>query len=127
MAADDVTHALILQWGLPFAGREGKAVGLYRATREWWQELREAGRVANVRVYGSLTGQLETRAGFMLVEGSRAQIDELRHSEDFRRTLSRFGAFLRQVSVELYETGDAMHDRIARYDVIVRDSIGNGS
>jgi hypothetical protein len=123
MGQTDVTHALILQWGLPFPGREGKAVGLYRATWEWWLELKEAGRIAEVRIYGPLTGTISRRAGFMLVEGSHRQIEELRSSEDFRRTLSRFGTLVQDVHVELLETGDAMHDRIARYDAVVNDTV----
>jgi len=124
MGRTDVTSALIVQWGLPLAGREGKAVGLYRATWQWLLELKEADRIAEVRIYGPLTGPISRRTGFMLVEGSKGQIEELRSSEDFRRTVSRFVTLVQDVRVELLETGEAMHERIARYAGVADETVG---
>jgi hypothetical protein len=116
--------AMMIEWGTPMAGREKKAIEEFAAHMQWWNELKGSGRVAEFRVYGPLTGNIEERAGFVILEGTSQQINELRASDDFRTRYDRVVLVGNNIQTTLCETGDAMMTRIQRYGKSVKDVLG---
>jgi hypothetical protein len=114
------TSALMIEWGMPKDGRETKALEEFMTHVAWWNELKTKGKVADFRTYGPVTGNFE-RAGFVILEGTEAQIDQLRTSEDFRTRLNHVMLVGNHINVTLCETGDAMMSRMQRYGKSLKD------
>lgn len=116
--------ALLIEWGMPMQGRETKALEEFMTHVAWWSELKGSGKIADFRVYGPLTGNIEARAGLVVLEGSEAQIHALQTSEEFRARLNHVYIVGHSVSVTLCETGDAMTSRMQRYGKSLKDVLG---
>jgi hypothetical protein len=115
--------ALMIAWGMPKDGRETKALEEFMTHMTWWNQIKSSGRIAEFRTYGPVTGSAK-RAGFVLIEGSEKQIEELRNSEDFRTNLNRVYLVCNDINVSLLETGDAMMTRMQRYGKAVKERLG---
>ena len=117
------TSALMIEWGMPKDGRETKALEEFMTHVAWWTQLKTSGKISDFRTYGPVTGDFE-RAGFVILEGSEKQIDELRHSEEFRVNLNRVFLVGNNLTVTLLETGDAMTTRLQRYGKAIKERLG---
>ena len=116
--------ALLIEWGTPIHGRETKALEEFTAHVQWWTELKGSGRIADFRIYGPLTGNVEDRAGFVILEGTSQQINELRASEEFRTNFDHVVLVGNNIRATLCETGDAMTTRMQRYGKSVKTVLG---
>lgn len=116
--------ALLIEWGTPITGRETKALEEFMTHMAWWNEIKGSGRIAEFRVYGPLTGNIEDRAGFVILEGTSQQINELRASEDFRTRLDHVVLIGNNIRATICETGDAMTTRMQRYGKVVKTVVG---
>ena len=116
--------ALLIEWGMPIAGRETKALEEFMTHVAWWTELKTTGKVADFKAYGPLTGDLEARAGLVILEGTQKQITELHASEEFRTRLNHVMIVGHNIRVTLCETGDAMPSRMQRYGKSLKDRLG---
>lgn len=102
--ADD---ALFIGWGSVVRGREEQALRVFQETLGFWQEQQEAGRVESfepclLQPHG---GGL---AGFMLIRGERAQLDEVAGGEAFARIVARANAIVDEVGVVRAYCGEAL-------------------
>jgi hypothetical protein len=114
----------MIEWGMPIEGREFKALEVFNASMQWWEDQKSSGNIAAYQAYGTLTGNYGARSGFFIVEGSLDQIDKLRHSEDYRKLLNRVVTIVHNVRTDLLETGKEMQTRMERYGKDVKDVIG---
>ncbi|MDR3664519.1 MAG: hypothetical protein P4L86_29740 [Mycobacterium sp.] len=73
-----------IAWGLPSRGRETKALDALRRARGYLQELTDDGRIERFDIT-ILRPQSTELGGFVLIQGSRGQIDTLRRAADFER------------------------------------------
>ena len=105
---------------MPKDGRETRALEEFMTHVAWWTELKQKGKVADFRTYGPVTGSFE-RAGFVILEGTDAQIEQLRTSDDFRTRLNHVTLVGNNIDVTLLETGDAMMTRMQRYGKALKD------
>lgn len=110
-----INQALMIEWGMPIEGRESMALEVFSSHVQWWTELKTKDRIKEFRTYGMLTGDFSTRSGFVMVEGTIEQIDELRHSEEFRTRLNDVLNIVRNVHITTLETGELMMKRMMRY------------
>jgi hypothetical protein len=117
------TCAMMIEWGMPKDGREMKALEEFMTHMNYWNQLKTSGKIADFRVYGPVTGDTK-RAGFILIEGTDKQIDELRHGEEFRANLNRVYLIGNDIKITLCETGDAMNSRMQRYGKAVKERLG---
>ncbi len=80
--------ALCTTWGLPVPGREKHALDVYSETLQYWGRLQQEGKIErfDVVVLGPTGGDL---TGLMLVRGTEAQLDSVRHSEEYERLINR--------------------------------------
>jgi len=114
--------ALMIQWGMPMHGRETRALEEFATHMQWWGELKAKGTIAEFRVYGFTTGDMSSRSGFVIVEGSIDQVNKLRSSEEFRSNINRVYLCVDHVQVDVVEHGNAMMTRMQSYGAAMKAS-----
>jgi hypothetical protein len=113
--------ALMIEWGMPRQGRERKALEEFFAHMQWWAEIKSKGEIADFRIYGDISGNIEQRAGFVVFEGTSQQIEKLRTSEAFRTRLNRVFLVGENLKLTLLEMGDDMSTRMQRYAAALKE------
>jgi hypothetical protein len=102
-------------WGVPARGREHNALQLLVETENYLSDLRELGRIDDFdRVI--LKPQSIEIGGFILIHGSKRQIDELRRDPDFEVWLSRVQLVADQVGVSDAWLSDGIAEAISLYE-----------
>jgi hypothetical protein len=119
-----VNSALMVEWGMPIEGRETKALEEFMTHVQWWSQLKQSGKIADFRTYGPLTGHLNERSGFVILEGTEQQIHDLHMSEDFRVRLNHVIMIGHNIQVSVLETGEAMTTRMQRYGKSLKERLG---
>jgi hypothetical protein len=109
---------------MPIPGRELKALEVFAASMAFWAEQQKAGKVEAVRTYGPLTGDLEHRSALIVVEGTDAQIEALRRSEEYRVLVAQVAAIAQHLAINEFETGDRMNARMMRFGKEVKKTLG---
>jgi hypothetical protein len=107
-------EALFLGWGPVVRGRELKALEVFRETVEYYGRLQQEGRIDSFEpvLIAPHGGDL---AGFVLLRGERAKLDEIRTSEDFERLLVRAASVVDNVGAINAVTGEALAQGMARF------------
>jgi hypothetical protein len=77
-----------IAWGLPTQSRERQALDLLNETRGYLERLADDGRIERFDI-AILKPQTTELGGFILVQGTREQIDTLRHDGDFQVWVNR--------------------------------------
>jgi hypothetical protein len=104
--------ALFLGWGPVVRGRELKALEIFQETLVYYASLRQDGRIDSFEpVLLALHGG--GLAGFILLRGSRASLDEVRSSDEFRRLVARAASIVDDVGVIDAYTGDALAQQMS--------------
>jgi hypothetical protein len=116
-------HAIMIRWGLPPAGRENRALEVLRGLGDWLTRMQKQGRIAAFRQYGYETGPLHERVGFVIVEGTRAQVNELVGSGDYRDEIRRVALVTTNLSVDVLEA-TPVGERLVAWDAAVREMRG---
>jgi hypothetical protein len=100
-------EALFLGWGPVVRGREQKALQVFQETIEYYGSLQRDGRIDSFEpvLIAPHGGDL---AGFVLLRGERAKLDEVRSSEEFERAVTRAASVAENVGVINAFTGEAL-------------------
>jgi hypothetical protein len=112
--------ALFLGWGPVVRGRELKALEVFQETLTYYGTLQQDGRIDSfepvlIAPHGS------ELAGFILLRGSRASLDEIRSSDEFRRLVARAAAVVDDVGVIDAYTGEALAQQMAIFRDVSED------
>ncbi|MBX7432032.1 hypothetical protein JDV09_07910 [Mycobacterium sp. Y57] len=106
---------LWVAWGVPTRGRERTALNLLVETEDYLAGLRERGKIERFdRVV--LKPQTIELGGFVLIQGSVEQIDELRRDEEFQVWLNRVQLVADQVGVVDAWLGDGVAEAVELYE-----------
>lgn len=111
--------ALCTVWGTPVPGREKDALDNYGDALQYMGRLQQEGKIEGfeVVVLGPTGGDF---TGFMLVRGTQAQLDSVRHADEYERLLIRSQLLLQHV-----RTTDAYVDEgLARIMGQYTDAVG---
>ncbi|AMO62252.1 Uncharacterised protein [Mycolicibacterium phlei] len=101
--------AFWIAWGLPARGREVQALDLLKeSTTGYLDQLRDDGRIERYDT-AILRPQSMELGGFVLIQGSQAQIDALRRAPDFEQWVTRI---------------QLVADRVGIVDAWVNDGLG---
>ncbi len=120
----DVTDsAVLVQWGIPYPGREPISMGVFMSAVKLYSDLEEAGKIANMNVYLNREGCFARHTGTMVVEGTAAQIDALLASEDHQRLMTQGSHVATNFTVQRADTGPAVLRRVDQMNA-VRDELG---
>lgn len=106
---------LWIAWGVPTQGRERKALDLLIETQDYLAGLQAQDRIERFdRVL--LKPQSIELGGFILIQGSVAQIDALRRDGDFELWLQRVQLVADQVGFVDAWVGDGIADAVQLYE-----------
>lgn len=110
-----------IAWGLPTQGREPQALETLKASRSFLEELTEAGRIERYDVT-ILRPQTSELGGFFLIQGSREQIDQLRHDADFERWATRVQLVADRVAMVDAWVGNGIDEACDLYTEALREA-----
>lgn len=113
---------LFLGWGPVVRGRELKALDVFQETLAYYGKLQEGGKIDSFEPV-LLTPHGGGLAGFILLRGARAALDEVRSSEEFQTLVARAGAIVDEIGVIDAYTGEALGQQMARFRS-VSDELG---
>lgn len=115
--------ALFLGWGPVVRGRELKAIEVFQETLTYYGSLQQDGRIDSFEpvLLAPHGGEL---AGFILLRGSRASLDDVRSSDEFRRLVGRAAAIVDRVGVIDAYTGEALAQQMATFQSVSEELAG---
>lgn len=107
-------EALFLGWGPVVRGRELKALEVFQETLTYYGALQQDGRIDSFEpvLIAPHGGEL---AGFILLRGSRASLDEIRSSDEFRRLVARAASVADDLGVIDAYTGEALAQQMTLF------------
>ena|SRR5436189_3492467 len=102
--ADD---ALFIGWGEVARGRESKALEVFNEALQFYAGLQQGGAIESFEPWflGPHGGDL---AGFILLRGSREQLDEVQRRPEFERLQTRAAMVVDRTGVIAAYTGEAL-------------------
>jgi hypothetical protein len=108
---------LFLGWGPVVRGRELKALEVFQETLTYYGSLQQDGRIDGFEpvLIAPHSGEL---AGFILLRGSRASLDEVRSSDDFRRLVARAASVVDDVGVIDAYAGEALAQQMSVFRTV---------
>ena len=80
--------AFWIAWGLPTQGRERQALDLLNESRDYLERLTQGGQIERFDI-AILKPQTTELGGFVLIQGTQAQIDSLRRDDPFQVWVNR--------------------------------------
>ena len=109
--------ALFLGWGPVVRGRELKALEVFQETITYYGSLQQDGRIDSFEpvLLAPHGGEL---AGFILLRGARASLDEIRSSQEFRRLVARAAAVVDDIGVIDAYTGEALAEQMTTFRAV---------
>lgn len=109
-----------IAWGIPARGREVQALDLLKeTTSEYLEQLRQDGRIERFDS-AILRPQSIELGGFILIQGSQAQIDTLRRDADFEQWVTRVQLVADRVGMVDAWVNDGLAEAIDLYDEALR-------
>lgn len=114
--------ALFIGFGQAVRAREAQALDLFKEVLGRYSKLRDIGEIEGLEpvLLEPHGGDLQ---GFILIRGTREQLNELRVHEDFQRTLDRAGLVLDGFGVVDAYVGDGLDARLSVYEQQVNEQL----
>lgn len=104
-----------IAWGLPTQGRERRALDLLNETRGYLERL-EVDQLIERSDIVILKPQSTELGGFILIQGTQAQIEALRHDDDFQVWVNRVQLIADRVGIVDCWAGEGITEAIDLYD-----------
>ena len=113
---------LFIGWGAVIPGREQKSFQVFGEGIAYWQRLQQEGVLESFEVV-----QLEPHggdlAGFAILRGERAQLEQVRYSDEFLRLNARAASMIQNYGVVAGFSGEAVSRLFASFQEQVSDLI----
>ena len=119
----DSNAAVMIRWGNPMPGREGKSLDVFMEALGWFGKQKAAGKIADVHTYITTTGDMHTFGGFLTLEGEVAQLRALLDTEEYQTLLLKARHLAEHVEVVHCVGGTELQKQIERI-VAVRKTLG---
>jgi hypothetical protein len=100
-------EALFFGWGEVVRGRERTAVDVFNETIQYYAQLQQDGKIESFEPW-FLAPHGGDLAGFVLLRGERAQLDEIQRSPEFERLQTRAGLVVDRIGTIDAYTGEAL-------------------
>jgi hypothetical protein len=100
-------EALFIGWGQIVRGREEKALQVFNESVAYWNSLVEDGTAESLDIV-FLAPHGGDLAGFALLKGDAAKLDEARRSDEFLRQVTRANLIADGIGVVTALTGEAL-------------------
>ena len=108
-----------IAWGLPTQGREKQALDFLQESRGYLERLEQDRQIERFDI-AILRPQTTELGGFTLIQGTREQIDSLRHDDDFLVWLNRVQLFADRVGMVDAWVGEGLTEATDLYDQALR-------
>ena len=104
-------EALFVGWGAVVRGREKQALGVFQESMEYYGRLQQEGRIErfDVVLLAPHGGDLN---GFVVLQGDRQALEDVRFSAEFERLLVRASAIVDAPGAVPAYTGEALGRQI---------------
>ena len=107
-------------WGIPARGRETQALDLLKETTTGYLErLAQEGQIERFDA-AILQPQTTELGGFVLIQGTREQIDSLRRDADFQAWVNQVQLVADRVGIVDAWVNDGLAEAIGLYEVALR-------
>ena len=107
-------------WGIPARGRETQALDLLKETTTGYLDgLARDGRIERFDT-AILRPQSTELGGFILIQGTQQQIDDLRHDVDFQTWANQVQLVADRVGIVDAWVGEGISDAIGLYEAALR-------
>jgi hypothetical protein len=106
-------------WGLPTQGREKQALDLLNETSGYLERLAQDRRIERFDIV-ILKPQTTELGGFILIQAAKAQIDALRHDDDFQVWVNRVQLVADRVGFVDAWVGDGIAEATDLYEQALR-------
>ncbi|KRD13766.1 hypothetical protein ASE48_29850 [Mycobacterium sp. Root265] len=110
-----------IAWGLPTQGREPQALATLKSSRTFLAELADGGRIERFDVV-VLRPQSSELGGFILIQGSTQQIDQLRRAPDFERWVNTVQLVADRVGIVDAWVNDGLDEATDLYTDALREA-----
>ncbi|BDX30209.1 hypothetical protein TUM20985_07560 [Mycobacterium antarcticum] len=105
-----------VSWGIPARGREETALGLLKSSLTGYlEQLSREGRIERFDA-AILKPQSTDLGGFLLIQGTREQIDALRTDRGFEAWVTQIQLVADRVGIVDAWVGDGLADAFALYE-----------
>jgi hypothetical protein len=112
---------LFIGWGAVISGREKEALEAFGDDQAFWARMQEDGRIESFE-----TVLLEPHggdlAGFILVRGTREQLNAARIDEDFRRRVVRGGMVVARLGVVTATVDEGLQQAMSVYQRVLDET-----
>lgn len=105
--------ALFIGWGEVVRGREKNALRTYNEVMEYWNGLKNDGRIQNFDI--AALGPHARLGGFILARGTEQQIDSVRRSKEFRQIMARTRLYVDELVAVDASVDEALGQQILEY------------
>ena len=107
-------EALFIGWGQVVRGREQKALDVFNESVQYWGSLQQDGKIDSLDVV-LLAPHGGDLAGFALLKGDAATLDEVRRSDDFVRTMTRASLVVDGLGAVTGYSGESLGEQMGVY------------
>jgi hypothetical protein len=109
--------ALFLGWGPVVRGRESRALDVFQETISYYGKLQQEGMIESFEpiLLNPHGGDL---AGFVLIRGERAALNEIGASADFRKLVVKAGSVVDDVGVIAAFGGEALAQQMGVFRTV---------
>jgi hypothetical protein len=108
-----------IAWGLPTQGREKQALDLLNESRGYLAGLAQDRQIERFDI-AILKPQTTELGGFVLIQGTKSQIDSLRRNDDFQVWVSRVQLVADRVGMVDAWVGEGLNEATDLYEQALR-------
>jgi hypothetical protein len=91
--------AVYVKWGSPVVGRESKSIEVFKEALGVWNRLQKEGLISAHREYFATNGDRDRFRGFVVIEGSVAQLRSMIDGDEWRNLLIKVTSVATNVEV----------------------------
>jgi hypothetical protein len=107
-------EAIFIGWGQVVRGREQRAVEVFNESVGYWGSLQEQGRIESLDVV-LLSPHGGDLAGFALLKGDAAKLDELRRDDEFIKRNARANLIVEGLGIVDAVSGERLGEQMQIY------------
>lgn len=107
-------EAIFIGWGQVVRGQEQRALDVFNESVQYWGSLQQDGRIDSLDVV-LLTPHGGDLAGFAMLKGDAAKLDELRRDAEFQRRNARANLIVDGLGIVDAVSGEALGEQMQIY------------
>lgn len=107
-------EALFIGWGQVVRGREKVALEVFQEAVGYYGKLQQDGQIEGFDVY-LLSPHGGDLAGFAILRGDRAQLAQIRFSDEFEQLIVRANAVIDSLGVLAAYSGEVLGQQLGRF------------